>query len=130
MTVNTKQDAIRYIEQLVEKTRSIMFSVGIYASDGYKKFHEEAKAWDGTGEAPKRMTQLSNYMEITPIQARDYVLAKNQEIDTIFFDTDDVKFTAKKEINSLSEGFTQEQIKSVVDKYIVIFEVMITNANV
>ena len=129
MTVNTKQDAIRCIEQLVEKARSIMFSAGIYASDGYRKFHEEAKSWDGTGEVPRRMAQLSGYMELTPIHARDYVLTKNQEIDDVFFDTDAVKFAAKKEIYSLLDDFTQEQINTLVDKYRVIFEVMITNAN-
>ncbi len=114
---------------LVEKSRGVQFSYGIYASDGYNLFLEEANGWDGETTAPRRMTQLAKHLGITELEAQAYVVGKNSQLNDLFFLTDTHKFAAKEEIAAFPEPYTPKDMQAIVEKYKLIFE-SITNANV
>lgn len=123
-TINTKEHAFHYIELVTDKARSMKFSAGTFTLEGYRFTYEAAIAWDGTGDAPSRVQSLADYIGVTALQAKAYAIATMAQTDALFEATENLKYTAKKEINALADDATPEQIQAVYNKHLVIFETM------
>lgn len=121
MTINTINDFNRDIEMLTDKMRQITMSAGIHTGDGYRFKYDAATGWDGVSSPPVEIADLANYMNSTPLQAKEYILLSYEAYRVKFRDSDVLKYNAKKE--GAQSDQSPATLVTIYNKHLAIFEV-------
>lgn len=125
MTIDTKQDALRMIEELADKMRQVKISVGIHAADGYRFKYDIAMAWNDIEPAPQAIQDLAIYLGNDNAGAKQYILGMMSQMEALFTHSDRLKYEAKSEINALPDTATNLELQPVYDRHLAIFEAVI-----
>ncbi|MGH1374455.1 MAG: hypothetical protein ACRBBW_20630, partial [Cellvibrionaceae bacterium] len=79
------------IDNAVKKVRLAAASDLPFQSDAYHLKEEQAKAWDGTGEAPQMIQAVADRFEMSPLMARDTVIEKGKQWRKLLDDTETLR---------------------------------------
>ncbi|MGH1371129.1 MAG: hypothetical protein ACRBBW_03780 [Cellvibrionaceae bacterium] len=79
------------IDNAVKKVRLAAASDLPFQSDAYHLKEEQAKAWDGTGEAPQMLQAVADRFGMTPIMARDLIIEKGEQWRKLLDDTETLR---------------------------------------